>query len=231
VKKILGILIIAAFLVFPVCAAADNYVFTADMDVDAYSIPPNYGGYLTGYRVVNITPWIEIFCVENSGMNGSLVPYDFYTIDTNLSGNIIDVNKEIIEAGLIAATWYAHQYTLTPTQATKYNVQVAIWETMFSIYGPFGDDPPPPGAKALMDTFDGLSAADQDDYVDEWLLAARDPIIEDGVNKHKIDWNSGGQNYLVPNLRRVPEPANMLLLGTGLICLAGIGRQKFLKRK
>jgi hypothetical protein len=49
-------------------------------------------------------------------------------------------------------------------------------------------------------------------------LSALNSAIQDG------DFNS------LPNTTPVPEPATMLLLGSGLIGLAGYGRKKFLKK-
>jgi len=42
-----------------------------------------------------------------------------------------------------------------------------------------------------------------------------------------------GNGYVIDNLsfqESVPEPGTMLLVGTGLVCLAGLGRRKFFKK-
>ena len=51
-----------------------------------------------------------------------------------------------------------------------------------------------------------------------------------GVTNFGFHWGMTCANDVIEGAAPVPEPATMLLLGTGLVGLVGFGRKKFLKR-
>lgn len=69
-----------------------------------------------------------------------------------------------------------------------------------------------------------------------FAMAVVDPVF--AFDQQAFDEEMGPNTYNLsdyytfnfsPNMTSVPEPSTMLLLGTGLLCLAGLGRKKFKK--
>jgi hypothetical protein len=93
----------------------------------------------------------------------------------------------------------------------------------------FGSEPPtqPSGVNPseslgiLFDIASGSSFAD---------VLARIASTELRIGIHVQGFASGGSESFVNNPTPTPEPATMLLLGSGLIGLAGFGRKKFSKK-
>jgi hypothetical protein len=80
------------------------------------------------------------------------------------------------------------------------------------------------GSEAETITFSGYASAGPMDSMiaDQPALLQPDRPAIKSANPEAVD--SGGFNP-------VPEPASMLLVGSGLIVLAGVGRRKFFKKK
>lgn len=216
-KKLLGLLIISVFLMVPFYAGAG---VIGDVDLKAswggdkatvYYGTETHKWYLDYAVSIDGAPKVEAFCVDYEGVSKLTENYTLLEIDEDLDDYGFDVDD------YFAASWVADNYL-----DQKGAAQLAIWEIVFDSdnnlstgFFKAADSAYKTDAQAILDELMAQKEIDASGY---WALA---------INPAIGDQNNGGyQNYLVP----VPEPAQMILLGTALIGLAGIGRKKFFKK-
>lgn len=229
-KKLAGFLLIAVICMFPIWG---NAYIIGNVNLQQYhsapiggvTFPSASGNYYLDYDVsLNGVGPSEAFCVEDMGgpgAGGTL--YTLLSIDSGLSVFGLDANK------YLTAAWVAQNYIINlpdANESEKASAQIAIWEIIFD-YGTLdltsgsfrSSNSYNAGAAVILATIPGPGSIPTSSS--NWALAVNPTISGEGQVTV-----SGYQNYLVQY--SVPEPWTLLLLGFGLVGLAGI-RRKFKK--
>jgi len=180
-----------------------------------FNLQAGYGGYSSGDIFIS-TDSIPTPSVNGSSGTGWLYPYSNYgyeyVVDINWNTGAYDVYDFTKNTPQVQSTWYRQNNSSNPYKRVSGGefVEIGSIEGYTSWTDPLGP---------------GYEGAHYAATIDLGFLGANQEFWT------HFTMGCGNDNMMGYGTTPVPEPATMLLLGTGLVGLAGFGRRKFRKNQ
>jgi hypothetical protein len=172
----------------------------------------SYGSWYTEYRLANGTTEnhfpFDAFCIENVSANQNMAGYTL----VSPGDSPFDTNR------YSQAAWIADQYYKGMWTYNKSEVQSAIWEVVFETGSPFNIN------GGVFKVTDARGVVDLNHISDILSLVSGVNLTGYNFSGIQIAQIDRYQDFIIKT--PAPEPATMLLLGFGLLGVAGVSRKK-----
>lgn len=208
---IVSLFLVLVFVVTTVVPAGATYTQVRVEGWDLTSVKYEYpdGHYATGYAgEFTVSLYDDLL-----GWGGS---QSAFCVDLNstISQKTYDIDSLLAPAP-VSIAWLMDTYAPTSSTTSGAALQSAIWSALYG--GDFSLNGPLDVTRLYNRYMDALGNATIDA---EYLLSNYSIVNMNGVQNILVQTSSSAP---------VPEPATMVLLGAGLLGLAGVGRKKMRK--